>query len=177
MVGSLKYELRRAGAGDAGALAAIGARTFIETFGHLYDPADLDAFLAEKHSVATNERLLADPAFALWLLEAGREPVGYAVAGPCRLPAPNMPETAGELARLYVSKEAQGGGLGGRLLEEALDWMRARFHPIYLSVYAENHGAQRLYARHGFRKIHEYEYMVGAHADPEWIMELRARLK
>lgn len=152
----------------------IGARTFTETFGHLYDPADLNAFLEDKHTVAVNERLLADPAFALWLVERGDEAIGYAAAGPCDLPVPNRPRNAGELVRLYIANDAQGGGVGGRLLGEALDWLTARFDPIYLSVYAENDGAQRLYARHGFRKILEYDYMVGNHADPEWIMELKA---
>ena len=30
---------------DAPALARLGARSFLETFGHLYDPADLALFL------------------------------------------------------------------------------------------------------------------------------------
>src|SRR4051812_5084604 len=75
--------VRRAVTTDAAAIAALGRSTFTETFGHLYPPADLAAFLAEAHSESAVEALLADPAHALWLAEVGGRPAGYALAGPC----------------------------------------------------------------------------------------------
>lgn len=164
----------RAGPDDAATLAHLGAKTFADTFGHLYRADDLRAFVADNHSVARNAALLADPLNAAWLARQDGRAVGYAVAGPCDLPVPNRPDSAGELARLYLLREVQGRGLGGRMLAGALDWLTERFAHIYVSVYAENYGAQRLYARHGFVKIHDYHYMVGTHADPEWIMERKA---
>ncbi len=159
---------------DAAALAAIGAETFVATFGDLYPAADLHDFLEKNHSVDLYCKLLANPEYALWLAEAGGgEPVGYAVAGPCSLPVPDLPENSGELMRLYLKKGAQGGGLGARMLETALEFLRDRFEHIYLGVYKENLTAQRLYERYGFVKVHDYIYMVGGHADPEWIMELK----
>lgn len=165
--------IRRAREDEARTLSAIARTTFIETFGALYRQADLSDFLEKNHSVAAYEKLLADPKAALWLVEKDSAPVGYCVAGPCTLPAPDKPPNAGELARLYLLQSTQGGGLGTRLLETALAWLTARFERVYLSVYAENFGAQRLYTRAGFIKVHEYFYMVGEQADPEWIMELR----
>ena len=155
-------------------LAALGAKTFTDTFGHLYRRDDLEAFLQENHSAAVYQMLLADESFALWIAEndAG-EAVGYGVAGPCSLPVPNAPARSGELARLYLLESAQGAGAGRRLAEAMLDWLRARFDHIYVSVYAENFRAQQLYRKLGFAKIHDYFYMVGEHADPEWIMEWR----
>lgn len=171
--------IRRAAPDDARALAALGAETFVATFGHLYTEADLRAFLAKSHSVTLYECLLADPAYAIWLAEEGGVAVGYAVAGPCTLPVPGLAEGAaphaGELARLYLRSSHQGRGLGRELLAVALDWLEGRYGAIYLSVYAHNVGAQRLYARHGFTKLCEYEYMVGEHADPEWIMQRVSR--
>lgn len=166
--------IRRATPADAPALSAVGRETFADTFGHLYRAEDLAAFLDKSHSVAVYERLLADPSYGLWLAEGceGLTP-GYCVAGPCALPVPDMPPGSGELARLYLRKSAQGSGLGSRLLEEALDWLDAHFEHVYLSVYSENFGAQRLYARYGFVKVWDYFYMVGDHADPEWIMHRR----
>ncbi|MEQ8751584.1 MAG: GNAT family N-acetyltransferase, partial [Amphiplicatus sp.] len=116
---------------------------------------------------------LNDAAWAIWIAEQDGVPFGYSVAGPCTLPVPDMPESAGELSRLYLLKQSQGSGEGGRLLKVTLDWLEERFKHVYLSVYSENYGAQRLYARHGFEKICDYFYMVGEHADPEWIMERR----
>jgi ribosomal protein S18 acetylase RimI-like enzyme len=165
--------VRVANRNDAATLAAIGAETFVETFGHLYKAEDLSAFLAKSHSAAVYEGLLSDDRWALWIAESETGALAYCVAGPCSLPVPNMPENSGELARLYIRKEGQGMKLGALMLKIALDWMRPRFEHIYLSVYQQNFRAQRLYERFGFVRIHDYFFMVGDHADPEWIMELR----
>ncbi len=167
--------VRKAVEDDAAMLTALGAETFTATFGHLYSRENLEKFLRKGHSVDIYQRLARDPACALWIAEdAGGAAVGYAAAGPCTLPVPDLPEKSGELAKLYLLKEAQGAGLGPRLLEAALDFLKGRFAHIYLSVYRDNKVAQRLYQRYGFVKIHDYFYMVGDHADPEWIMELKA---
>src|SRR4051812_47773440 len=107
--------IRRAGPADAETLSALGARTFSETFAHLYSADDLAAFLAEAHGVEQIRADLADPAKALWLVEAAGEAIGYALAGPCDLPHPEVTPQSGELKRIYFLKGAQGGGLGARL--------------------------------------------------------------
>lgn len=166
--------VRRAQPRDAEALSELGGVTFTQTFGHLYNSKDLNYFLNKSHSVKAYTDILADPSFAVWIAEAddGKK-IGYSVAGPCGLPVPNLPVNSGELVRLYLREDATGAGLGAKLLEPALDYLRAQFEHVYLSVYAENPRAQRLYQRFGFVKIHDYFYMVGEQADPEWIMELR----
>lgn len=170
----MAIEIRQALEEDAQTLAALGAETFIATFGRLYPEKDLNAFLAKNHAASVYAQLLRDPEYGLWIAETPEgEAIGYAVAGPCSLPVPNLPAKSGELARLYLKKGVQGGGLGARLLEVALEFLRDRFEHVYLSVYAENFVAQRLYRRFGFVKIHDYFYWVGDHADPEWIMELK----
>lgn len=167
-------EIRVALPEDAAILSALGAETFVATFGHLYEQRNLDAFLEKSHSRKTYESVLADPEYGVWIAEtADGEAIGYAVAGPCSLPVPDLPPHSGELARLYLKKGVQGGGIGARLLTIALEFLNDRFDHVYLSVYAENFVAQKLYERVGFKKIHDYFYMVGDHADPEWIMELK----
>lgn len=166
--------IRDARAADAAVLSAVARETFTETFGHLYKPEDLSGFLKKSHAASVYADLLRDEEWKLWIAEDEKgETLAYCVAGPCTLPVPDLPENSGELARLYIRKGGQGMGLGARLLEKALDWMRGRFDHIYLSVYHKNVRAQKLYQRYGFVKIHDYFYMVGNHADPEWIMELR----
>ena len=46
----MTVEYRTATVADAAALSAIGARTFTDTFGHLYQPDDLATFL-KSHAV------------------------------------------------------------------------------------------------------------------------------
>jgi diamine N-acetyltransferase len=159
---------------DAAVLAAIAERTFREIFGRLYKQEDLELFLRDGHSRDIYCKYLNNPAYALWLAkEASGEAVGYIVAGPCVLPAPDRSENSGEVIRFYIRDEFQGAGLGQRMLVLALNWLEASYTDIYLSVSAVNYSAQRFYERSGFEKIHEYFYMVGNQADPEFIMKLR----
>jgi len=80
------FTLRRACMDDAATLSQVGARTFSETFGHLYPRADLDAFLAGAYCVDAQHRLLSAADCAVWLLERDGEAVGHAAAGIDRAP-------------------------------------------------------------------------------------------
>ena len=166
--------LRRASLADAETLAALGARTFIETFGHLYPPQDLATFLAEAHDVARVRADLADPGKALWLAQIEGRPVGYALAGPCDLPHPEVEPGDGELKRIYLLAEAQNGGLGARLFATALDWLETNGpRTVWIGVWSENFGAQRFYARRGFDKVGQYGFRVGESVDREFILRRR----
>lgn len=171
----MSLAIRRATPADAAALAAIGSETFNLTFGHLYRPEDLAAFLEESHSEAAYAKLLADARYGLWLLEdrmpgAGSRAVGFAVAGPCGLPHPDVAPADGELKRLYLLPDVQNGGWGGRLFDEAIGWLqREGPRRLWISVWSENFGAQRFYGRQGFAKVAEYEFPVGEHRDIEFM--------
>lgn len=164
--------IRRATPADAEVMSALAAATFSETFGHLYPPEDLADFLTS-YAVETERRDLADPAIAYWLLEKDGVAVGHAKAGPGSLPHPEVTPQCGELKRLYILKAHQGGGVGSRLLETALEWLGPR--RVWLSVWSENHGAQRLYARYGFEKVGEFEFPVGRVRDREFILSRSAQ--
>lgn len=162
--------IRRATIDDAHTLADIGRVTFIEAFGHLYTPEDLQAFLEDSHCVAAYARTLANPDYALWLAEDGGIAIGYAQAGPCGLPHQDVQPGDGELKRLYLLRSAQNGGVGVALLQAALDWLeRDGPRALWISVWSENDGAQRFYGRHGFEHAGEYEFIVGAQRDREFI--------
>ena len=167
--------IRRAGLDDAPALATLGARTFIESFGQLYSAEDLQAFLEESHTAAAYERLLADPRYALWLAEADGRAIGYAMAGPCGLPHADVAPGDGELKRLYMLASTQGSGIGARLFEQALEWLeRDGPRTLWISVWSENYGAQRFYARYGFEHVGEYAFIVGQQRDREFIFRRSA---
>jgi len=162
--------LRRAGNADADRLAALAARTFTDTFGHLYPVADLASFVTQTYTAAAYRALLADPEHAIWLLEQGGAPVGHAEAGPCKLPHPRVSPGDGELRRLYVLSSLQGRGLGASLMQAAMDWLlRNGPRPLWLGVWSENLGAQRFYARYGFQHAGEYQFVVGHTCDRELI--------
>ena len=163
--------IRRATDRDAEALSAIGAVTFTETFAHLYPPEDLRTFLAEAYGLERTRADLAHPRKASWLVESGVDVVGYATAGTCELPHPDVGPRSIELKRFYLLKSHQNGGIGGRLWTEVMTWMLAQDPAdLWIGVWSENHGAQRFYARQGFERVGEYGFRVGSIVDHEFIL-------
>src|SRR5690606_25907697 len=169
------FVVRRAGIADAEVLSALAARTFTETFGHLYPAEDLAAFLGEAYEPARQRAILAHPDYAVWLLERDGEAIGHAAAGPCGLPHPDVATGDGEIKRLYVRQGFQGEGLGARLCDAAMDWLlRDGPRTLWLGVWSENVGAQRFYGRYGFRHVGEYVFPVGRVRDREYIFRREA---
>ncbi|TPG13577.1 GNAT family N-acetyltransferase [Sphingomonas oligophenolica] len=156
---------------DADILCELARRTFSDTFGHLYDPGDLAAFLAT-HTPERWRNELADPAFAIRLAEQDGSAIGYAKLGPPSLPF--EPRGASiELRQFYLLAPAQGTGAAQDMMAWVLDTARGRgADNLYLSVFVDNHRARRFYARHGFERIGEYGFMVGNHRDTDDVMRL-----
>src|SRR5688500_2017832 len=167
--------IRRATAADAETLSALGTLTFRETFAHLYPAEDLKVFLADAYGLERTRADLADPAKASWLVEAGGEAIGYALAGPCGLPHDAVTPACGELKRIYFRKDRQGGGLGKVLFAQVMDWLQSDGpRDVWIGVWSENHGALRFYERHGFAKAGEYGFKVGQTTDREFILRRSA---
>ena len=167
--------IRPARLDDATALARVGRQTFVETFVEgfaiPYPAHDLEPYLAQEFAVETTLSRLGDPAMAWWVAERDGEILAFANTGPNGLPHPDARPGQVELRRLYVSKPAQGSGLGARLLEVALDWMEANSDgPLWIGVWSGNLKAQKLYRAYGFEKVGEYQYPVGAWRDDEFIL-------
>lgn len=160
-----------AGPEDAETLAALGRATFTETFGHLYTPENLAAFL-ESHSAGRWRGELADPAFAVRLAEEVGRAVAYAKLGPPSLPFEVSGPTI-ELRQFYVLKPWHGRGVAREMMAWALAEARARgARQLYLSVFTDNHRARRFYERYGFEAVGTYHFMVGSHADDDIILRL-----
>jgi ribosomal protein S18 acetylase RimI-like enzyme len=163
--------LRRATEADAATLARVGAATFVETFGHLYPAEDLQTFLARSYSEDATRRTLSDPRCAAWLLEHDGAPVGHALAGPCSLPHAAVQPDDGELKRLYLLRAYQNGGWGRRMFDAVLAWLeRDGPRTLWIGVWSENLGAQRFYARYGFERVGDYDFVVGNIRDHEYIL-------
>ena len=162
---------RIAGVEDAPALAALGRATFVETFGHLYRPDDLAAFLVSHDEERWREQL-ADDGYAVRIAEADGQAVAYAKLGPPSLPFEvTAPST--ELRQFYVLRPWQGT----RIARELMGWVlvearRRGAEHLYLSVFVDNHRARRFYERYGFTFVAPYAFMVGNHADEDHIMRL-----
>jgi len=157
---------------DAPLMARLGPQTFTETFGHLYTPENLAAFL-RNHKVENWTKELTDPRFTVRIAEQDGEAVGFAKLGPPSLPF-EVTGPMAELRQLYVLKPWQGGGVAPALMEWVIGEARRQgAAQIFLSVFVDNVRAQRFYARYGFEPVGTYAFMVGTHADEDIIMRVQ----
>jgi ribosomal protein S18 acetylase RimI-like enzyme len=162
---------RDATADDAKALAAFCARTFVETFGHLYPPEDLAAYLAAKYGEAIQRKEIADPRIRYRLAMNGDVVAGYCMMG--NLDMQVVDANALELHRLYVDTPIKGAGVAAALMDDCLAWARAKgAERLYLSVWENNHRAQAFYKRYGFEHVGEHKFMVGKTADRDFVWRL-----
>ena len=163
---------RDAGPDDAAPLAAMARTAFTETFGHLYPPADLNAFLDEAFGPTGLPSQIGDPAFSIRLALQGDAVIGFAKIGPVAFPG-DWPVDAVELYQLYVLSSHLGAGVGPALMQWAIDAARLRgARDLMLSVYVDNHRAKAFYARHGFVDVGRYDFAVGDTIDEDRIMRL-----
>ena len=170
-----RLTLRRARSDDAAALAALARDSFVAAFGHAYRPEDLAAFLAEYKTVERYRQSLARPDIHIQLAEAAGALVGFCqIHLPSEFAAESDASRPVALQQLYCAPEATGQGIGGALMDWALAQARAlACDAVQLSVWSENHAAQRFYARYGFSKIADIGFMVGSQCDKEFCLELR----
>ena len=156
---------------DCDAIADIAAKTFVDTFGHLYTEANRDQHIVEKFSAAYFAQSL-DAGDTLLMLKDGATLIGYAKVGHVGLPVkPPIPNGAEEIHRVYIDKAHQGKGIGKAVMLHILSLPRITTAPIvYLGVWEENMKAQALYKQYGFEPVDRYLYQVGDQFDKEIIM-------
>ena len=162
---------RDASAADAAALASFAERSFAETFGHLYPPEDLSAFVSEKYQtqVIAAELADADTRYVLALRDGAI--VGYSKLGEVDMDVDAT--DALELHRLYVDTSVKGAGVAKTLMDDGLAWARGKgARAMFLSVWENNARAQAFYKRYGFEHVKEHEFMVGRVADRDFIWKL-----
>ena len=88
--------IRRATPADAEALSTLSRTCFTQTFGHLYDPADLAAFLDEAYAPDVLRAELEDPNRATWLLFEDEADEGFSRPDSSRTDHPSAPEACDE---------------------------------------------------------------------------------
>jgi ribosomal protein S18 acetylase RimI-like enzyme len=129
---------------DIGALAAL----------------ETASFHADRLSPRSFRRLAGSASAALRIARVGGDPAGY-----CLL----LFRAGTTVARLYsiaVDPRHRGGGLAGRLVEDAERIARKRGRTVLrLEVREDNHAALRLYKRLGYRTFGRYQHYYADGAD------------
>lgn len=165
------FRFRDADSSDLAAIDALYRESFVATFGHLYRESDLAAFLGRFTPEAWAHEL-QKPGATFRLAEDVDGLIGYCAVGQVTLPLEPGPPAI-ELHQLYLAERGKGSGAAQALMDWAIATARAGGAArMVLSVYVDNHRAQRFYARNGFREIGKYAFRVGEHIDDDRIWSL-----
>jgi ribosomal protein S18 acetylase RimI-like enzyme len=168
--------LRHAAPADLAALTELSRRTFIDTYAQHNRPEHLDHYLRQSLTVAQWQAELSTPGAVVLLAEVEGALAAYAevrqgfVPGCVRTPVPV------ELARIYVAREYQGGGVGGALMAAALDEAaRKGGTGLWLGVWQKNERAIAFYRRWRFETVGTQFFPMGPDLQEDWVMvrELR----
>lgn len=167
--------IERPGPDAAAELSHFANLAFTDTFGHIYAPDDLAAFLADWNPPARLAEQFDDPDWPCALIrDPGGTILGYVKLGPIDfdLPEGHSATDAIELHQLYVASAAKGTGIAAALMDWAIAEARSRARILYLSVFTENPRAQAFYRRYGFVDIGRNPFRVGNHIDEDRIWRL-----
>jgi len=159
----MDWRLRRAGADDAPALAAVAAATFLETFAGVLTGPDILAHVARNSSAVKFAGWAESPDSAVTIAEhpSGGAPVGYALMTPPDFPI-DMQDGDVELRRIYALSLTRGTGLGHALMARAVeDALALGGRRMLIGVLGTNRRARDFYEREGFVLFGERRFLVG----------------
>ncbi|MFL6196841.1 MAG: GNAT family N-acetyltransferase [Thermoanaerobaculia bacterium] len=165
------FQIRRAGAADAAALAELAARTYTDTFADSTDPADLAAFLADSYGVPQQTRELTDSETITFVAETASGLAGFTQVRRGEAPPCVQGEAPVEIWRFYVDRTWHGRGVAQSLMAAAWDAARELGgRTFWLSVWEHNARAMAFYAKFGFRDIGSKDFWVGSDRQTDRIM-------
>jgi ribosomal protein S18 acetylase RimI-like enzyme len=168
-----RFHIRRANVDDAGLLAEVGARTFVETFAEDNSAEDMAAYLASSFSEAQQASELADPDSTIYIAETNGLAIGYAMLRSGYAPECVTDNRPIELVRLYVSREHLGGGVGSGLMQDCINEADHQgYRTLWLGVWENNHRAQAFYRKWKFRDVGTHIFQLGQDAQTDILMEL-----
>jgi ribosomal protein S18 acetylase RimI-like enzyme len=146
----------RASHADIDPLVALARRAFFDAYRETDDHAVIEEYCARAFTSERFESTLADLRAALLVArdaESGAL-VGYAQVGESHPPPCVVGPRPIELARLYLSREWIGRGVGSMLMREAVQAARQLDgHTLWLGVYERNPRAMAFYTRFGMKVV------------------------
>ena len=168
------FSIRTAEAADAEALAELGTRTFQETFAKDNTPEDMALYLAEHFGGGLQRAELEDEAVLFLLLEVQGRPAGYVKLR--RGAANARGQRPLEICRFYVDRLWHGKG-AARELMQAIDALALReaHDDVWLAVWQHNARAIAFYEKHGFVRVGEQAFRLGADVQMDWVMARAVR--
>ena len=178
----MAWNIRRAGPGDADAVAACGARLFRQAYGPTHPEPTLSRYLGDAFATERVRAFITDPNAAVFLIEAAPgELLGYAqvrVALPeaetTTLDRPLPGTRPFEIVRFYVDVKFHGKGLATVLMTACEAEARDRGADfIWLQAWQKAARALGFYQKDGFERFGTAVWFFGDLKDHDFVLARR----
>ena len=166
----MEITVRRAGTGDAEAIALLSRQTFLDTFAGQNTAADMEKFMRGPFSRKNLEEEVRSGPDIFLIAESGQLAAGYAKL--IHHVKNGTGQEGMEISRLYADKGFIGQGAGRLLMEECLETAaRAGCTTVWLGVWEHNARAIAFYRKWGFEKFGEHPFTLGDDVQTDWLMK------
>lgn len=163
--------IRQGASADAENLAALAARTFLDTFAEGSAAEDMALHLARAYGTAQQGAELADPRIVTLVAESSGQLVGFAQLRDEPAPPCVEGDAPIELWRFYLDREWHGKGLAQMLMERVDEEARRRHaRTVWLGVWEHNERAKAFYRKCAFVDVGAHVFMVGHDGQTDRIM-------
>ena len=164
-------EIKPAGRPEADLIADIARKTFMETYGEMNTPENMEVYLNSQFS---DEKLLEElqhPRTRFFLAYLNGIPAAFTKVRDDRKAKKLEEIKAIEIQRIYVLQEYQGFSLGKAMLDMIKDLARKDgYQTIWLQVWQKNNKAIRFYQKAGFTVFETASFLLGSSSQQDFLM-------
>jgi GNAT superfamily N-acetyltransferase len=154
-------------------LSKLGYDTFYETFVHVNNPDDFEAYISKAFTVEQLEKEIQEPGSIFYILYLEDVPVGYArLRNSTEVDSQFPGNKTKELQRIYVQQNIVGKSFGTLLLKHCMaEAKNLGVAILWLGVWERNERALRFYDKHGFTKFSSHIFMMGTDVQTDILMK------
>ena len=173
-------------------LLSVTRQTFVDTYEHLNDPVDFQAYLSQNFTLeklesdfktVQNDQNTAGGSVNNYYFIETDKIIGYfkinVNKSPLESDTPIIYQSnfdyktlkGIEIERIYVIKEMKGQGIGRFMIEKTIEIAKTNgFDYVWLGVWADNPAAIAFYQKMGFTVFGEHIFMMGNDAQKDLLM-------
>lgn len=166
----IEYEIKKARLSDTDAIGALIVSCWRQSYKNIIDSGYLNSLSSSERAEFIMNALLSGSflAYCAW--------ADAQIIGVCLFRSSSVPGLAGygELSCLYVEQKYKKIGIGGKLLNISVDYMRSvGLNYVILNVLADNTSGVEFYEKRGFEKINQNFIELGDKEYPFYLMRKR----
>ena len=159
---SESVKIRNAKVADSIQISQLLQTVFAETYGVVLDSKTLQEHLDDYLSAEKIRQDISDSSYIV----AENE---HEILGVVKL---LLDEEIAEIAKFYLLAEARALGLGSRLMQNSIDFLKTKnIKKVWLNVWVENPQAVAFYEKHGFLKSGYNDVFVDTIRFKDFMME------